>query len=165
MRGVVSLSVCLSVCLSIRSSFFVSLFFLSTPTAMFVVVFFPSVFIPSSIIIIKSLHCYCGVERWGLSAASQLVEQDKEWNGSFPPPLLRLLFFSFFFSRHLVSHEEQLFFAEWARHKRGIWARPLLFSLSLSLWRLVEQPNNFSFHWERKWREPTPTRHASVLYQ
>lgn len=53
------------------------------PFAMFFV-FFPSVFIPSSIIIIKSLHCYCGIERrWGLSAASQLVEQNKEQNGSF----------------------------------------------------------------------------------
>jgi hypothetical protein len=51
-------------------------------------------YIPSSIMIIKSL--YCMVKRWGPSAASQLVEQNKERNVSFFLHIYILFFLSFF---------------------------------------------------------------------
>jgi hypothetical protein len=98
-------------------------------------------YIPSSIMIIKSLHCM--VKRWGPSAASQLVEQNKERNVSFFFTYI-YSFLSFFFSRQLFSDQQQLFFASSAIHKREMRVPSHSLSLLLLLLsRLAEQANNF----------------------
>jgi hypothetical protein len=98
-------------------------------------------YIPSSIMIIKSL--YCMVKRWGPSAASQLVEQNKERNVSFFLHIYILFFLSFFRVNSFPTNNN--FSSPVRQYTKERCASPHTLSLLLLLLlsRLAEQANNF----------------------
>lgn len=88
------------------SSFYFLSFFIRLPIHSHMQLFFFSIsffFIPSSIMIIKSLHLHSVVQRWGLSAATQFVEQNrtKRTECNFFYLYIDFLFFLSFFASSL----------------------------------------------------------------